>query len=203
MVLLSNHFKTIIKMKKTFLLGIISLFFVATSCSDPDLDPLQFNKIQNGASLALRGDAFDNLFDRTFYGSSAKFSVSGTGSEKFEFEADFIAKDINTLSKAEVFAQFKNGTRAKVADVAGTSFTVPSGGRYPRAKISIPLATILQATGTKLSSFDPENFDYISIQTDITLTDGRIVKASSLVNSSMFESDHFYPAHNLRFLAVK
>lgn len=189
-------------MKKYLLMLLAGVGLFLSACEDAELDPLQFDKIVKGSMIALRGDALDNLGDRSFLGSIDKFSkASDPAAEKFEFEADFLSDDINSLDKVEIYARATDGgTRALVATVSGSSFAVPTGATYPRASISIKYSDILSAL--KIGVGDLTAGSYLYTEADLKLKDGRTVLASSIVNSSLFESAHFYPAHSLLALVT-
>lgn len=188
-------------MKKLLML-FVGLAVFATACTDPDKDPLQFDKIKKGALITLRGQALDNLNDPSFRGACDKFSISGDPStENFEFDTDYLAEDINSLSEVQIYASATDGgARVRVGTVAGSAFSLAAGsGTYPRASVSIPLNTILSAIGKSLGDFSVNQ--YIYIQCDLTLTDGSTIPASSFTNLSLFESALFYPAHKLLYIA--
>ncbi len=182
------------------LFGLLCFCF---ACTDSELDPLQIDKLTKGSIIALRGTAVDNLNDISYRGSVDKFSLSGDPStEKFEFEAAFLSDDLNSLSQVDVYArQTETGPRVRVTTVPGSAFVIPSDDKYPQAAFSIPLNDILSGLGIGLGDLAVN--DYLFIECDLTLTDGTIVPASAIVNSSLFESEHFYPAHSLRYLAVQ
>ncbi|HMQ46476.1 MAG TPA: hypothetical protein PKA00_02690 [Saprospiraceae bacterium] len=188
-------------MKIKIWMSLIGLLVLMGSCADSELDPLRFDDITKGSIITLRGAAVDNLNNRDFLGAVDSFSVSGNNPDvNFEFESDFLSDDISSLQEVRVYALAEQGgARSQVATKAGSEFSVPSGEKYPRSSFSIPLSTILTAIGKDLADFSPGN--YIFIECDITLTDGTEVPASAVVNSSLFESSLFYPAHNLRYIA--
>jgi hypothetical protein len=194
-------------MKNIFYILTLSAF-IFTSCEDPELDPLQFNKIKKGSILALRGQSYDNLGEENYLGGVDTVSNKADASkESFEFEADFLAEDQSTLASVDVFAKFKsNGVRTKVATIPESVFVLT--GNYKRGKINIPLTEILKVTGKKLSDIPASDFDNgifsnFIIESDINLKDGSIVKASSVINSSLSESAQFYPAHTLNYWVKK
>jgi hypothetical protein len=86
--------------------------------------------------------------------------------------------------------------------VPGSKFTIRTDidAKYPSAFISIPLNDILSALSVTLGDIAVN--EYLFIESDLTLTDGTLVPASAIANSSLFESDLFYPAHKLRYLAI-
>lgn len=179
------------------------LLLFSIACTDDEKDPFQLAKLTKGSIITLRGTAYDNLVDYplVFRGAVDTFNVNlDPATENFEFEADFQAEDPNSLVQVDVFARgTETGPRVRVATVQGSAFSVPSGGKYPRASFSIPLNEILTKTNTSLSSIAVGS--YLYIECDLTLTNGTVVPASSIVNSSLFESSIFYPAHNLLYLA--
>lgn len=189
-------------MKYTFLL-LLGLLAFATSCEDPELDPLQFDKIKQGSIIALRGAAVNNLNDRTFLGAVDRVSkTADPAAETFTFDADYLSADPSSLARVKIYARAtQTGPRVQVATVEGSAFTIKDGSTYPRASISIPLTTILSALGVTLADLQPNQ--YLFIESDLELTDGSTVLASSVVNSSLFESAQFYPAHDLRLLITE
>jgi murein DD-endopeptidase MepM/ murein hydrolase activator NlpD len=170
---------------------------------DDTLDPLQFNKLKKGAMLALRGTAFNNLSDDTYLGCADKFSLSAPAAdESLEFDADYLADDVNSLGSVEVYARYKKGSKVKIVTVPSSAFTIRDAkSDYPRATIKIPLATILSAL--KITAKDMVEEDVIIVESDLILKDGSIILAASIVNSSLFEVAQFYPAQIVRYLAIK
>lgn len=186
----------------------LSLFFAIgllglTACTDPSLDPLQIADLKKASIIALRGTALDNLFDRDFRGASDRVSkTADPATESYSFDADFLSDDITSIAKVDIFARKSAAdARVPVATVPGSDFKPVTGAVYPRASINIPLPTILSALGVTLSSLEVNQ--YLYIECDLTLTTGEVVAASSIVNSSLFESDAFYPAHNLLYLITE
>jgi hypothetical protein len=187
-------------------IAILSMLLAAFGCADPDLQPIPFDKLETGSLLVLRGDAWNYLNNDSLLGEVDKFSIKATADDTFDFETEYVAKDKATLSKVEVYALLNGkGTRAKVTTIEGSKFQIPAdpkNGRYPRAKISIPLSTILKALNiTKANLVADESI--IKIQSDLVLTTGKTVSATSIVNSSLYEAAWFYPAHSLGYLAVQ
>ncbi len=187
-------------MKNIFFLALGVLFFAA--CSDPDKDPLQFEKITKGSLIALRGSAFDNLSKLPFRGAVDSFSISNPdlADNTFEFQADFLSDDLSSLSKVEVYASATDGgTRARVLTKDGADFQPVSGSKYPRATFSITTNDILAALSLNRADIAP--YSYLYIECDITLKDGTVIPASAFSNGNLYESSIFYPAHKLRYLA--
>ncbi len=185
-----------------FTLMLLGALFLLTACEDTDLDPFQLANIKKGSIIALRGEAVSNLNDRTYLGSVDRFSKSGDlNAESFSFDADFLSDDVSSLSQVDIFVRLsEDGERKPLITVAGSEFKGGSG-TYPRASISIPLNSILTALGVNAADL-PTN-SYLFIECDLTLTDGSVVPASAIVNSSLFESALFYPAHNMRYLVIE
>ncbi len=195
-------------MKKLLFILLAGLFIA--SCEDPEKDPLQFDKIKKGSLLALRGQAYENLADEAFLGGVDIVSkTADVSTETFEFEADFLSANQELLSSVDVYAKYKSsGTRVKVANVPGSVFVAPIGAVYRRGKITIALSEILKVTGKNFADLPATDFDtgVISnfvIESDINLTDGTLIPSSSIVNSSLYESDQFYPAHSLSYYITK
>ncbi|MCC7246609.1 MAG: hypothetical protein IT269_13080 [Saprospiraceae bacterium] len=187
-------------MKNILFLALGVLLFAA--CSDPDKDPLQFDKITKGAIIALRGDAFDNLSNGSYRGAVDSFSISNPdlADKNFDFQADFLAEDVNSLSKVEVYASATDGgARVRILTKDGADFKPVSDSKYPRASFSIPTNDILAALN--LNRADIPAYSYLYIECDITLKDGTVVPASAITNGNLYESALFYPAHFMRFLA--
>lgn len=187
---------------KNILMILIGFLVFAAACTDPELDPFQFDKIKQGSLIALRGDAVEVLSDAANRGAMDTFNISGIATDySLDFDADFLAADLNSLSEVQIFASLtENVGRVRIGTVAGSAFTIAAGdGKYPRATIKIPFDGILTALGKSITDFAPNQ--YIFIECDLILTDGSTVPASAFANNSLFESDLFYPAHKLRMIA--
>lgn len=186
--------------------ALLSLLFIvlAPACTDPELDPFQLDKLKKASIIALRGDAAANLEDISFRGAVDKFSLSGDpATENFEFDAAFLSDDLNSLSQVEIYARrTETSNRVRIKTVPGSAFAIRTNidRKYPSASISIPLTEILSALTISLA--DISSGEYLFIESDLNLTDGTQVSARDIVNNSLFESDIFYPAHKLRYLAV-
>jgi hypothetical protein len=191
-------------MKHLISIFIIGFVLAFSACTDPDLDPLRTDQIKKSALITLRGTAVNNLDDADNYlGAVDKFSkVGDLTKETFDFDADFIAEDITSLSKVEVFAKAtEKSARVRIATVDGAAFVIAKGGKYPTGKFSIPLAAIIDATKVDISKV--ENDSYLYIECDITLKNGDVIAAGDVTNSSLFETAFFYPAHKLLYLVTK
>lgn len=186
---------------KNLIILLLGTVLFAAACSDPEKDPLQFDKITKGSLISLRGQAVENLNELSYVGAVDSFSVSKDNSaEKFEFQADFIAEDPTTLSEVQVFAKAtETGSRQRVGVVSGSSFVDVPDSKYPRGTFSFDCNAILAALSKSASDFAVGS--YIYIECDLVLTDGSVIPSSSIVNSSLFETGYFYPAHNLLYRA--
>lgn len=187
---------------KNILMILIGLCVFAVACTDPDKDPFKFEQIKKGSLVALRGDAVEVLNDPANRGAMDTFNISGNAADySLDFEGDFLAEDINSLSEMQIYASLtENAGRIRIGTVAGSAFTVAAGdGKYPRATVKVPFDGILTALGKSITDFAPDQ--YIFIECDLILTDGSTVPASSFANLSLFESVLFYPVHKLRMIA--
>lgn len=186
---------------KNLIILLFGAVLFAAACSDPEKDPLQFEKITKGSLISLRGQAVENLNELAYVGAVDSFSVSKDNSaENFEFQADYIAEDPTTLSRVIVYAKdSENGTRQRVGEVSGSSFVDVADSKYPRGTFSFSCNAILAALNKSASDFAVGK--YIYIESDLELTDGSVIPSSSIVNSSLFETGYFYPAHNLLYRA--
>jgi hypothetical protein len=188
-------------MKNIFWMFIVCTVMIVSSCTDPAKDPLQIDKLTKGSVLSLRGAAFDNLSNaKVFKGAIDTFSLTNDFSkENFEFEADFIAEDIDGLAKVEVYASADEKSKGeKVATIEASSFAIPDKGKYKRAAFKIPLSAIL--AGAKRSAATLSSGDYLFIRSDLTLKNGTVVPYTDLVNSALYETAFFYPAVDLLYL---
>ena len=182
---------------KNLIILLFGAVLFAAACSDPEKDPLQFEKITKGSLISLRGQAVANLNDLAFVGAVDSFSVSGDNStNNFEFQADFIAEDPTTLAEVQVYGKAtESGPRQRVGVVPGSAFVDVADSKYPRGTFSFPMTAVLAALSKNASDFAVGS--YIYIECDLLLTDGSVIPSSSIVNSSLFETGYFYPAHNL------
>jgi hypothetical protein len=180
---------------RNILILLIGVVLFAASCADPAKDPLQFDNILKGSLIALRGTAYENLSEAVYRGGID--SVSRTAditNETLTFDADFLSEDITSLREVQVYAKKTfDAARVQVGTIDGASFTVPTDGKYPRGSFSKGYPAILSALG--IAQGDLVANQYLYFECDLTLSDGSTVPASSIVNSSLFESDLFYPAH--------
>jgi PKD-like domain len=198
------------KIKILYLLLSISIFF--GSCTDPDLDPVQFDNIKKATILGLR----DFSYSRIAVSSQADLFLTGVdtfnilqdnSAKVFSFVCDFISEDQESLGSVDVYVVNKDKARVKVKSVPASEFkSGVAGTNFKRATISIPFTDLFKAAGKSICDYKPSNaklgiYSFIDIENDINLTDGSIIPASSIVNSSLFESVIFYPAHKLRLIA--
>jgi hypothetical protein len=189
-------------MKNNILKLAACLLVVFGACTDPEKDPFQFDKLGKGDILALRGSSFDNLFDSAFRGAIDSFNIATVDPniETFVFDVEYLSDEPSSLSEVKVYARpTQKGARSLVATVPGSQISIKSGDKNATGTVSIRLADILNAMSKTVADFP--QFSYIYIESDITLNNGTVVPASSVVNTSLFESAIFYPAHNLRYIA--
>lgn len=193
------------KFKIIVLLVFGSLLFNA--CEDPELDPLQYDKIKRGSILGLRGTSFDNLFEDAFATGVDTFGILTDNSGRtFKFTVDFVSENQSSLSSVDVFVITKGGLRTKLLTVPASEFKPTTGTNFNRAEISLPFNTIFTASGFSICDFIPSSgpdgvYSFITIENDINLSDGSIVPASAVVNGNLFESTILYPGHSLRYIA--
>lgn len=185
-------------MKNLFFL-LAGMIVLSMACTDPELDPLQYDKITKGSIIALRGTAVDVISDAVNKGAVDTWSKSGDlAAEKFEIDAEFLSDDPSSLGEVQVYARASaTGARVRVATVPGSAFSA-TGHDYPYGSISVSLNEILSALGTTAGSFATGS--YIYIECDLQLTNGTIVPSSAIVNESLFASFHFLPANNCLYL---
>ncbi len=192
-------------MKKIFLILIAAFTFAA--CSDENLDPIQVKNIKKGSYLTLRGATFAFLLDNGYSGDIVNSKAS---SQKVVFDSEFLALDLTTLAKVDVYANEleKGKGRKLLGSYPGTNWVVKEGSKYPTANISIPYSEVLSKSGytaTQAQAIIDKNAaneapTFLGISIDITLKDGTLVPASTIVNSGLYESLTFFPAHNQLFL---
>lgn len=170
---------------------------MALSCTDEEKDPFQFAALEKGIMFALRdGASDDNFFIKNIPGGLI-------GTETFSYTAELLAEDQNILQEVQVFAQlFKDSPRQLVATLPASDFPIPSGGVKRRGTVNIPLATINSVLGLVQSELDTLTENAIEITTDLILTDGSTVLASSIVSNGLFQSALFFPAHALVYAAI-
>jgi hypothetical protein len=191
---------------KIILVGV--LMVSGFSCTDESLDPLQFTKVKKGTLLALRGAQLDAIyFDGAAYGA-AFFADAVQGDETFEFDAEFLSEDPNSLESVDLFVIKRSGTtktRVSLANIPSSAFQTTDDYRGPWTSVSIDLADVLDAIAVDASTVagQDELFDTyaegVVIEADLNLTDGSKVLAADLVAAGLFESDQFYPAQILTY----
>lgn len=180
-------------------LTILLLLGFTLACVDESKDPLDSNEVKKGILLALRGDAVNNLNATGCTNSFYKNNI--IGDEVFSYDADFLAEDQEVLQEVQVYAATPSIARVLVATVPASAFAIPSGARYKRGKVSVPLATILAALNLDATATENLLTSDIKITSDILLKDGSKVLASAATNTSLFESVIFQPAMNLTYCA--
>ena len=181
------------------------------SCADDSLDPFQLKKVKKGTILALRGQQLDNIYNEGIPGAEF-FAIDITGEEKFEFDAEFISSDPNSLESFDMYVvkRTKVGnavtlSRVFLQNVPFSEFKVTEDYRGPWVSVSLTLPFILEKLG--LDYTDPADIATILdvykfgiiIESDLNLTDGTKVFASDIVAQGLFNSDIFYPAQVLTY----
>jgi hypothetical protein len=185
---------------------IVTLTAVGFSCADPDLDPLQQEKVLKGTLLTLRGPQLDAIyFDGADYGAAFYYNAV-TGTETFDYDAEFLAEDPNSLESVDIFV-IKEGSpdqRLLLTTIPGSSFAV---GDYkgPSVSVSLTLSSILTKIGADLSTpagqdaFIDLYAEGIKMESDLNLKNGTKVLAEDLVAAGLYESDQFYPAQFMTY----
>jgi hypothetical protein len=204
-------------MKKIF----NTIFFVATfalviSCADDSLDPYQIKRIQKGTMLALRGEMFNNIYNLGLPGAEF-FPTAITGEEIFNFDAEYLSEDPNTLESFDIYIIKKTKvgnttTRERIffKNVPFTEFQTTDDYVRPWVSVSLDFEQILNAIDITLP-LDQDEIDLlldtykagINIESDLNLTDGSHVYAAQIVSGSLFGSDQFYPAQKLTYTVTK
>ncbi len=172
-------------------IAIMTLVVIGLACTDDSLDPFRLKEIKKGSILALRGDGDS---EANFF-----FKDNIQSTDAFSYEAEFLSENQELLSEVQVYARILTGPRVLVATVPGTSFTIPSGGKFRAGTVTVPLADILAG----LSITDPTTLERtdLVIESDIILSDGTSVPASAIVNDGLFQSSIFFPAQVLGYRA--
>jgi hypothetical protein len=193
------------------LLIFASVAFVV-SCADDSLDPLNLNQVKKGTILALRGTQLDNIYGEGLPGAEF-FPRIINGTEKFEFDAEFLAEDPSSLESFDIYVIKKTKvgnttTRERVflKNVPASEFKTTDDYRNPWVSVSLNLVDILEAIGID-DYEDQDNIDLlldtykfgINIESDLNLKDGSKVLASNIVAAGLFASDQFYPAQILTY----
>jgi hypothetical protein len=187
-------------MKKNIIYIALLAMAVISSCSkpDPDLDPIQIAKVTKGALLTLRGAALDNLSETAYLGAVDTLGKkSDISKETFDYAMDFLAEDPSTLAKVDIYATAQDGGArgSKLLTIDASQFATVAGDKFPRAVISIPMATVLASINKKVSDFASNTYFYV--EADATLKDGTVITPKQIVNSSLSETALFYPAHKV------
>lgn len=199
-------------MKHKILFLLLPLVIFMGGCSDPELDPIQFDNVKKATILGLREYSYDRIANSAqaalFLTGVDTFNVLQDNSSKvFSFVCDYISEDQNSLGSVDVYVINKDKARVKVKSVPASEFkSGVAGTNFKRATISIPFPELFTAAGKSICDYKPSNaklgvYSFIDIENDINLADGTIIPASSVVNSSLFESVIFYPAHKMRLIA--
>jgi hypothetical protein len=178
------------------------------SCEDSSLDPLQMDNVKKGTILALRGQQLTNLYSLGIPGAEF-FPRIINGTEKFEFEAEYLAQDVSTLESFDIYVIKRVGStteRVFLTNISGSAFQQTDDYLRPSVSVSLNLTDILDAIG--LSDYeDPAVVNEllttykfgINLESDLNLTDGTKVLAADIVDVGLFASNQFYPAQKLTY----
>lgn len=188
---------------------ILTLIAVGFSCSDPELDPLQQTFVLKGTIIALRGDQLDAIYwNGDDYGAGFYYNAV-TGTETFDYDAELLAEDPNSLESVDIFVIKKltatTSERLLLTNVSGSTFKTDDTYRGPWTSISLKLSDILTKIGADLSTPAGQAAFFalyetgIKMESDLNLKDGTKVLAKDLVASGLFDSDQFYPAMKMTY----
>lgn len=187
---------------KSLMIGVLTM--VGFSCADPELDPLQFEKVKKGTLLALRGDQLDAIYWNGEAYGAAFYANAVSGTETFDFDAEYLSEDASTLSSVDIFVVKKpSKERIALTSVPASEFEVVEGKSM--TSISLSLSSILTKLGADLSTqagidaFMETYAEGVTIESDLNLADGTKVLSKDLVAAGLYESDQFYPAQILTY----
>jgi len=192
-----------------------TIFFVASfalvmSCADESLDPYQLDKIKKGTMLALRGEMFNNIYNLGLPGAEF-FPTEITGEEIFQFDAEFLSEDPNSLESFDIYVVKKTKVGNTIEresmfmkNVPFSEFNTTDDYARPWVSVTLEFEDILNLIGITLP-LDQNEIDLlldtykagINIESDLNLKDGSQILASQIVSASLFQSDQFYPAQKL------
>lgn len=184
------------------MIGVLTM--VGFSCTDPDLDPLQFEKVKKGTLLALRGDQLDAIYWNGDAYGAAFYANAVSGTETFDFDAEYLSEDASTLSSVDIFV-VKRPSKERVALTSIPASAFESVEGKSMTSVSLTLSSILTALGVDLSTpagieaFMDTYAEGVTIESDLNLADGTKVLSKDLVAGGLYESDQFYPAQILTY----
>jgi hypothetical protein len=198
-------------MKKLIYSLLLFSFTLLYSCKDESLDPFQLKKVKKGTILALRGTQLNNIYNLGIPGADF-FAIEITGEEKFQFDAEFISDDPNSLESFDMYVvkRTKVGnsvtlSRVFLKNVPFSEFKNTSDYRGPWVSVSLDLPFILDKLGLDYTDQDDVatiltlyKFGII-IESDLNLKDGSKILAADIVAQGLFQSDIFYPAQILTY----
>ncbi len=206
-------------MKKIYSLLTLALFAIVVSCTDDDLDPLNFKKVSKGTLLALRGDALQSIYEDGSPYSSSFVPLIADGTETFSYDAEYLSDDPTSLESIDIYVEDKNGTRTLLKNVSASEFKTTEDYPRPWVSVSFTLAEILPLIDipaefpiSNVKDADHNNdvdslltryATGITIVTDLNLKDGSKVLADDLVAAGLYQSNQFYPAQRLPFGVVE
>jgi hypothetical protein len=193
---------------------LITLLGIGFSCADDSLDPLKFKEVKKGTILALRGTQLENIYFKAIPGA---LFVPGLldGTETFDFDAEYLSADPNSLASLDIYVLKKNGSsfdRVSLTNVPASEFKTTDDYPNPWVSVSISIDDILTKIGItpnyplSASALNTLFVDYkngINIETDVNLTDGSKVLAADLVAAGLYQSNQFYPAQKLNYAVIK
>jgi len=189
------------------LITVLSLT-IALSCSDKNLDPLQFASIKKGTILALRGTQLRNIYNLGIPGAEV-FPKILKGDEKFTYDAEFLSNDPGSLASMDIYVLKNvgsNRTRELIMNVPASDFKKDGTYKGPWVTVSYTLATVLSKLGLPAptdpvyknpNATNPLLSTYkngIFFETDLNLVNGTRIAAADIVAAGLFQSDQFYPA---------
>ncbi len=170
---------------------------------------MQQTFVLKGTILALRGDQLDAIYwNGDDYGAGFYYNAV-TGTETFDYDAELLAEDPNSLESVDIFVIKKltatTSERLLLTNVSGSTFKTDDTYRGPWTSISLKLSDILTKIGADLSTPAGQAAFFalyetgIKMESDLNLKDGTKVLAKDLVASGLFDSDQFYPAMKMTY----
>lgn len=170
---------------------------------------MQQTFVLKGTIIALRGDQLDAIYwNGDDYGAGFYYNAV-TGTETFDYDAELLAEDPNSLESVDIFVIKKltatTSERLLLTNVSGSTFKTDDTYRGPWTSISLKLSDILTKIGADLSTPAGQAAFFalyktgIKMESDLNLKDGTKVLAKDLVASGLFDSDQFYPAMKMTY----
>ena len=202
------------KIKSIFILT--ATLALVLSCADESLDPYQLNKIKKGTMLALRGNMFNNIYNLGLPGAEF-FPAQIVGDEMFEFDAEYLSEDPNSLESFDLYIVKKTKVGNTIErerifkdNVPFSEFKVTDDYKRPWVSVSMTLDEVLTTIGLSIpldagevALLEDTYKAGIPIEIDLNLKNGSHVLAEQIVSGSLFGSDQFYPAQKLTYTVTK